>query len=47
MKAEEFATYVLEIIKAEPNEIVELIQKEDWKGLKDDIYYLACSAMEG
>lgn len=47
MKAEEFAKGVLEIIQAEPDEIVRLIQNEKWEELEDEIYYLCCSAMEG
>lgn len=47
MKPDEFAKCVLEIIKAEPDEIVEFIKNEDWDGLQDEIYYLACSAIEG
>ena len=47
MNAEEFAKSVIEIIKAEPSEIMQFIEKEDWDGLQDEIYYLARSAMEG
>ena len=47
MKPEELAKCVLEIIKAEPGEIVKFIENENWGGLEDEIYYLACSATEG
>lgn len=47
MNAEEIAKLVVEIIKAEPSEIVWFIQNEYWNGLEDEVFYLVESAMEG
>lgn len=46
MEPEEFAKSVLEIIKSNPDGIVEFIKNEDWDGLQDEIYYITCSAIE-
>lgn len=47
MKPEEFTKCVLEIIKSNPDGIVEFIKNEDWDELQDEIFYLTCSAIEG
>lgn len=47
MNANDFADFVVEIIKSEPEEFIQFIQNEDWEGLQNELYYHACNAAEG
>ena len=44
IKAEEFAVAVAEMLKAEKETFVKMMQDEDWDALKDEIYYYASNA---
>ena len=44
MNANEFATFVVGVIKGESEEIMQYIQDEDWEGLEDEFYYALCNA---
>lgn len=47
MDANELARLVIEVIQGEPEEIMQLIQTEDWEGLQDEFYYTFANANEG
>ena len=47
MNANQFAELVTEIIKSEPDEIIRLIEDEDWEGLNSEFYYAFGNAAEG